>query len=215
MEKPRLPPEILACLFDLDGVLTRTASVHAAAWKEMFDEFLQAWAERTGEPYVPFDAVEDYDKDVDGKTRADGTRSFLASRGIVLPEGSPDDRPDALTVHGLGNRKDEILLKKLAEQGVEVYEGSIRFVGAVRRVGLGTAVVSSSVNTAEVLEAARIADLFEVRVDGLVAAARGLAGPVNSDDEPETAGPARGHTGQRVLEHCGLLGTHVERLGGG
>jgi beta-phosphoglucomutase family hydrolase len=214
LEKPRLPPEILACLFDLDGVLTRTASVHAAAWKEMFDEFLQAWAHRTGEPFVPFDAVEDYDKYVDGKTRADGTRSFLASRSIVLPEGSPDDPPDALTVHGLGNRKNEILLKKLAEHGVEVYEGSIRFVRDVRRVGLRTAVVSSSANTAEVLEAAHIADLFEVRVDGLVAAARGLAGKPAPDTYLAAAEALNVRPEQAAVFEDALAGVAAGRAGG-
>jgi beta-phosphoglucomutase family hydrolase len=166
----------LACLFDLDGVLTRTASVHAGAWKEMFDEFLRARAEQTGEPFVPFDQLEDYDRYVDGKPRADGTRSFLAARGIVLPEGAPDDPPDMLTVHGLGNRKNDLVLRRLADGGVEVFEGSVRFVRAVRAAGLKTAVVSSSANTAQVLAAAHLSDLFEARIDGLVAAERGLVG---------------------------------------
>jgi beta-phosphoglucomutase family hydrolase len=164
-----------ACLFDLDGVLTRTASVHAAAWKETFDEFLRTWAEQTGQPFVPF-SPHDYDQYVDGKRREDGTRSFLASRGISRPEGSPDDPPGALTVHGLGNRKNELLLRRLAQGGVEVYEGSVCFVKAVRAAGLHTAVVSSSANTAQVLAAAGIADLFEARIDGLTAAERGLRG---------------------------------------
>src|SRR5215813_7525286 len=116
-----LPDPIRACLFDLDGVLTQTAAVHAAAWKEMFDAFLSTRAERTDAPFVPFDAVHDYDAYVDGKARADGTRSFLESRGIHLPEGSPDDPPGADTIDGLSNRKNEILLRRLRTEGVQVY----------------------------------------------------------------------------------------------
>src|SRR6266542_4473655 len=118
-----LPTAIRACLFDLDGVLTQTAKVHAAAWKEMFDAFLQMRAARTGEPFVPFDAVDDYDAYVDGKPRYDGVRSFLASRGIHLPEGVPSDPPEAETICGLGNRKNELVLAMIRRQGVEAYEG--------------------------------------------------------------------------------------------
>ena len=162
-----LPGHIRACLFDLDGVLTETAKVHAAAWKEMFDTFLQARADKTGEPFVAFDVVADYDTYVDGKPRADGTRSFLESRHIRLPEGSPDDPPDAETVNGLGNAKNELVLAKIQEEGVEAYAGSVRYVKAVRAAGLHRAVVSSSVNCADVLVAAAIAGLFEARVDGV------------------------------------------------
>ncbi len=162
-----LPGHIRACLFDLDGVLTETAKVHAAAWKEMFDTFLQARADKTGEPFVAFEVVADYDTYVDGKPRADGTRSFLESRHIRLPEGSPDDPPDAETVNGLGNAKNELVLAKIQEEGVEAYAGSVRYVKAVRAAGLHRAVVSSSVNCADVLVAAAIAGLFEVRVDGV------------------------------------------------
>ncbi len=171
-----LPDGIRGCLFDLDGVLTRTASVHAAAWKEMFDEFLRAHATMTGEAFVPFDVNDDYSRYVDGRPRADGTRAFLASRGIRLPEGDPNDPPDALTINGLGNRKNELVLERLARDGVEVFEGSVRYVQAVQDHGLRRAVVSSSANTAQVLEAAGIAALFEARIDGLVAAERHLAG---------------------------------------
>jgi beta-phosphoglucomutase family hydrolase len=171
-----LPDGIHGCLFDLDGVLTRTASVHAAAWKEMFDEFLRAHATQTGEAFVPFDVNDDYGPYVDGRPRADGTRAFLASRGILLPAGDADDPPDALTINGLGNRKNELVLERLAHDGVEVFEGSVRYVQAVRDHGLRRAVVSSSANTAQVLDAAGIAALFEARIDGLVAAERQLAG---------------------------------------
>jgi beta-phosphoglucomutase family hydrolase len=171
-----LPDGIRSCLFDLDGVLTKTAKVHDAAWKEMFDSFLRERAESTGQPFVPFDPVKDYDEYVDGKPRADGTRSFLQSRGIELPEGSPDDPPDAQTVNGLGNRKNVILLKLIKENGVEAYEGSVRYVRAARDAGLRRAVVSSSANCRDVLVAAGIEDLFEARIDGVVAAREHLRG---------------------------------------
>ena len=171
-----LPDGISGCLFDLDGVLTKTAVVHAAAWKELFDGYLRERAARTGEPFVPFDPVSDYDEYVDGKPRADGTRSFLASRGIELPEGSDDDPPGAETVHGLGNRKNEIVLRRIREDGVAAYEGSVRYVHAARDAGLRRAVVSSSANCRDVLVAAGIADLFEARIDALVAKRDGLRG---------------------------------------
>ncbi|MHB1773230.1 MAG: HAD family hydrolase [Acidimicrobiales bacterium] len=139
-----LPENVRACLFDLDGVLTETAKVHAAAWKEMFDAYLKARADKEGEPFVAFDAVADYDTYVDGKPRADGTRSFLESRHIDLPEGSPDDSPDAETINGLGNAKNKLVMQKIKEQGVEAYVGSVRYVHAVRAAGLHRAVVSSS-----------------------------------------------------------------------
>src|SRR5438874_6443501 len=171
-----LPSGIRACLFDLDGVLTQTARVHAQAWKEMFDAFLRQRSERCGEPFVPFDAVADYSAYIDGKLRYDGVRSFLASRGIALPEGEPTDSPNATTVHGLGNRKNELLLALIRTKGVETYEGSVRYVRAARDAGLRRAVVSASANTRDVLEAAGIGDLFEVRVDGVVAAEQHLKG---------------------------------------
>jgi beta-phosphoglucomutase family hydrolase len=171
-----LPPGVTACLFDLDGVLTRTATVHAAAWKQMFDGFLEEWSTRTGQTFVPFDAGRDYDNYVDGRPRLEGTRGFLQSRGIDLPEGSPDDPPGTLTIHGLSNKKNDLVLRLLREGGVEVYEGSVRFVEAARDAGLRTAVVSSSANTAEVLEAAGISHLFDARIDGIVAAERHLRG---------------------------------------
>jgi beta-phosphoglucomutase family hydrolase len=147
-------------------VLTKTAKVHAAAWKRMFDEYLKR---RDGEQFKPFDAVSDYDEYVDGKPRFDGVRSFLESRGIELPEGSPDDPPDAETIHGLGNRKNEIVLKMIHDDGVEAYEGSVQYVRAVRDAGLRRAVVSSSANARDVLKAAGIDDLFEEVIDGHVA----------------------------------------------
>jgi len=171
-----LPSQIRACLFDLDGVLTQTARVHATAWKEMFDGFLRERAGRTREKFVPFDPVADYDTYVDGKPRYDGVRSFLGSRGIELPEGKPSDPPSAETVYGLGNRKNELVLAMLKRDGVQVYEGSIRYVRAVRDAGLHRAVVSASANCREVLQAAGIEDLFEVRIDGIVVEQKHLKG---------------------------------------
>jgi beta-phosphoglucomutase family hydrolase len=171
-----LPDGTHACLFDLDGVLTKTAVVHNAAWKEMFDAYLQERSRRTGEPFVPFDPGRDYDEYVDGKPRADGTRSFLASRGIELPEGSDDDPPGAETIHGLGTRKNEIVLRRIREDGVEAYENSVRYVRAARDAGLRRAVVSSSANCRDVLVAASIEDLFEARIDGVVAGREHLRG---------------------------------------
>jgi beta-phosphoglucomutase family hydrolase len=171
-----LPDSIRGCLFDLDGVLTETAKVHAAAWKEMFDDYLRERAQRSGEPFVPFDPVADYDEYVDGKPRADGTRSFLASRGIELPEGKENDPPDAQTVYGLGNRKNEIVLRRIHEDGVEAYPGSVSYVRAVKDAGLPRAVVSSSTNCRDVLIAAGIEDLFDARIDGVVAEREHLRG---------------------------------------
>jgi beta-phosphoglucomutase family hydrolase len=171
-----LPDSIRGCLFDLDGVLTETAKVHAAAWKEMFDGYLRERAQRSGQPFVPFDPVADYDEYVDGKPRADGTRSFLASRGIELPEGHENDPPDAETVYGLGNRKNEIVLRRIHEDGVEAYPGSVRYVRAVKDAGMPRAVVSSSTNCRDVLIAAGIEDLFDARIDGVVAEREHLRG---------------------------------------
>jgi beta-phosphoglucomutase family hydrolase len=173
---PVMPDSVAACLFDLDGVLTQTAKVHAAAWKEMFDAFLLDRSRQTGEPFRPFALPADYAAHVDGKLRLDGVRAFLASRGIDLPEGSTSDPPTALTVHGLGTRKNDLVLDLIRQRGVEVYAGSVRFVEATRTAGLRRAVVSASKNCREVLVAAGIEHLFEVRVDGVVADATGLRG---------------------------------------
>lgn len=176
-----LPASIRGCLFDLDGVLTQTATVHATAWKEMFDVFLEQQAAAAGKPFVPFDPVREYGAYVDGMPRADGVRKFLASRGISLPEGSPDDQPETETIAGLGNRKNELVLQLIDERGVTVFEGSVRYVHAVRDAGLSLAVVSSSANTASILESAGLAELFDVRIDGLVAAERRLPGKPRPD----------------------------------
>ncbi len=165
----RLPENAKASLFDMDGVLTDTASVHARAWKEMFDAYLS----KHGQP--PFEQ-RDYEDYVDGKPRQDGVRDFLTSRGITVPEGEPDDPPASETVRGLGNRKNELVQKLITDQGVDVYEGTRRFVEAVRDAGHKTAVVSSSANTEQILEAAGLSDLFDERVDGVVLAREHLPG---------------------------------------
>jgi beta-phosphoglucomutase family hydrolase len=173
---PTLPEGIAACLFDLDGVLTQTAKVHAAAWKEMFDTFLLERSTQTGELFVPFEIASDYTLYVDGKLRQDGVRTFLASRGITLPDGTYDDPPEAVTVHGLGTRKNMLVQTILERDGVDTYPESVRFVEAVRAAGQRTAVVSASRNCQAVLIAAGIEHLFEVRIDGVVAGERGLPG---------------------------------------
>src|SRR3954462_3795741 len=175
-ERLDLPDGITTCLFDLDGVLTQTAKIHARAWKQMFDDFLRERSGRTGEPFHEFDRPTDYDEYVDGKPRLDGVQSFLQSRGIELPMGSPSDPPDAETIHGLGTRKNDLVLELIRERGGEPYAGSVRFAEAARDHGLRRAVVSSSTNCGEVMAAAGIDALFEARMAGLVAEREGLAG---------------------------------------
>jgi beta-phosphoglucomutase family hydrolase len=208
-----LPDAIEACLFDLDGVLTQTAEVHAAAWKEMFDGFLQERASRTGTPFEPFDSAADYDEYVDGKPRYDGVRSFLGARRIELPEGSPDDPPSAETIHGLGNRKNELVLAMIQRQGVRVYEGSVRYVRAAREAGLGRAVVSSSANARDVLVAAGIDDLFDVRIDGVVAARERLQGKPAPDTFLAAAGALGVSAAQAAVFEDALAGVAAGRAG--
>ncbi|MBW3610778.1 MAG: beta-phosphoglucomutase family hydrolase [Actinobacteria bacterium] len=176
MLTPVVPEGIAACLFDLDGVLTRTATVHAEAWKEMFDAFLLERSEQFGDAFRPFQLPADYVAHVDGKLRQDGVRSFLASRGLTIPEGGPGDPPTAETVHGLGARKNELVLELIRTRGVDLYEASVRFVEVVGDAGLSRAVVSASKNCREVLAATGIEDLFDVRIDGVVAEEEGLQG---------------------------------------
>jgi beta-phosphoglucomutase family hydrolase len=204
-----LPDDVTACLFDLDGVLTKTATVHAAAWKRTFDEFLQG---REGQ--APFDEEHDYTAYVDGKPRLDGVRSFLGSRGITLREGSEDDPPDAETVHGLGTRKNHLVNEVLEQQGVEVYEGSVRFVRAARDAGLRRAVVSSSSNTEAVLRSAGIADLFEGVVDGVVAQREHLRGKPEPDTFLAGARAVGVEPRQAVVFEDALAGVEAGRAGG-
>jgi beta-phosphoglucomutase family hydrolase len=171
-----LPDSIRACLFDLDGVLTETASLHAKAWQATFDDFLRQRSGQDGAPFVPFDPVDDYDRYVDGKPRLDGIRSFLTARGITLPEGSDADPAGSQTVHGLGNAKNNTLLKLLDSEGIEPFPGSVRYLQAVQAAGLPAAVVSSSTNCRAVLAAAGLSSHFAAVVDGVVAAQQHLRG---------------------------------------
>lgn len=208
-----VPPGITTFLFDLDGVLTETAAVHAAAWKEMFDRFLQARAERSGEAFVPF-APGDYTAHVDGRLRPDGVRGFLASRGITIPEGAPDDPPEAETVHGLGSRKNALLHEIVARDGVQRYEGSVRFAELARDAGYRRAVVSASRNCKAFLAAAGIEHLFEVRVDGEVAGQEGLRGKPAPDTFLAAAGHLRARPEQAAVFEDALAGVEAGRAGG-
>ena len=208
-----LPDGVRACLFDLDGVLTETAKVHAAAWKQMFDAYLKDRAKRTGEPLEPFDAKDDYDEYVDGKPRYDGVRSFLAARGIDLPDGSPDDPPDRETISGLGNRKNEIVLRLIREDGVDPYPGSVRYLEAAVDAGLRRAVVSSSTNCRDVLEAAGIEHYLEQRIDGIVAEREHLKGKPAPDTYLAGARALGVEPGEAAVFEDALAGVEAGRAG--
>jgi len=203
-----------AVLFDLDGVLTDTAGIHAACWKRTFDEFLRDRAGRTGDRFQAFDVETDYRLHVDGKPRANGVRDFLQSRGIELPEGSPDDPPGADTVCGVGNRKNLLVNEALQEGGIVVYEGSVALVRALRDAGKKTGVVSSSANCAAVLQAANIQDLFDVRVDGKLAAELGLAGKPAPDTFLEAARELGVDARRTVVVEDAISGVQAGRDGG-
>ncbi|WP_179757069.1 beta-phosphoglucomutase family hydrolase [Kineococcus aurantiacus] len=213
-----LPDGVTACLFDLDGVLTNTAAVHDKAWKATFDGFLRAHVERTGEPFREFDPDADYSTHVDGKPRADGVRDFLASRGIHLPEGGPDDPADQpyedTTVAGLGNRKNADLLRRIDADGVEVYEGSRRYLRAARDAGLRRAVVSSSANTRQVLEVTGLAELVEARVDGVTLQEEHLAGKPAPDSFLAGARALGVAPEQAAVFEDALSGVQAGRAGG-
>lgn len=202
-----LPDRIRACLFDLDGVLTQTASVHRAAWKETFDPVL-AQAGQT-----PFTEV-DYLRYVDGKRRADGVRDFLASRGLNLAEGDPDDPPERDTVAGIGNRKNQLLLRRLEQSGVDVYPGSITYLHAVRAAGLAVAVVTASANAEAVLRAVDLADLVDARIDGVVAGREGLPGKPAPDTFLAGAEAVGVDPAQAAVFEDALSGVAAGRAGG-
>lgn len=208
------PDRYDAVLFDLDGVLTRTAELHALAWQEMFDEFLTARAAAQGAEADPFHAPADYDRHLDGKPRYDGVRDFLASREITLPEGSPDDGPDAETVCGLGNRKQQRLEQLLDSRGVQVYDGSIALLHAVRAAGIRTAVVSSSKNCLQVIQAAGIADQFDTRVDGHAVEDDGLKGKPAPDTYLRAADELGASPQRSVVCEDALSGVESGRNGG-
>ncbi|MBX7548607.1 beta-phosphoglucomutase family hydrolase [Streptomyces sp. tea 10] len=206
-----LPEAIQACLFDLDGVVTKTALVHAAAWKETFDAFLRDYDGETGRP---FDADAEYDEYVDGRPRADGVRAFLDSRGIHLPEGTPDDPPGTRSVHGLGNRKNALLLEKIRTGGVEAYAGTLRYLEAVRAEGLRTAIVSSSANCRDVLRAVGAEHYFDVRIDGVVAAERHLPGKPHPDTFLAAARDLGVEPSRAAVFEDALAGMDAGRAGG-
>jgi beta-phosphoglucomutase family hydrolase len=209
-----LPDGIRALLFDLDGVLTDTASVHRKAWKTMFDGYLRDRSERTGEPFVAFDIGADYQAYVDGKKREDGVRSFLASRGIEIPDGTADDDPSAESVHGLGNRKNELFHRTLHDDGVEVFEGSRRYLQAVQSAGLPVAVVSSSANTREVLELTGLAEYVKVRVDGVTMREEGIAGKPAPDSFLRAAERLDATPQQAAVFEDALAGVQAGHAGG-
>ena len=164
-----------AVIFDMDGVVTRTAGLHAVAWKQLFDEFLEARRDAPGS-YRPFDIEGDYRRYVDGKPRYDGVASFLASRGIPLPYGSPDDSPGKDTICGLGNRKDALFHQTITKKGVDAYESTVRLIRRLRDAGIKTGIFSASRNAGRVLHAAGIVDLFDAKVDGVDAEKLSLPG---------------------------------------
>jgi beta-phosphoglucomutase family hydrolase len=202
-----------AWLFDMDGVLTKTALVHAEAWKEAFDAFLLEETKRTGTTYAPFDVESDYEKYVDGEPRADGVRNFLAARGIKLPEGTDGDPPDARTVEGVGNRKNDLVLEVMRTRGVSVYDGAVALVKQLRTLGVKVAVVSASENTKAALTTAGIIDLFDAFVDGHVVKDLHLAGKPAPDSYLQGAKELGVEAGQAVVVEDALAGVEAGRAG--
>jgi beta-phosphoglucomutase family hydrolase len=208
------PDRFDAVLFDLDGVLTSTARIHSACWKTMFDDFLRRRAAERKEPFQPFDVDTDYKPYVDGKLRYEGVKSFLASRNIALPEGTPEDLATADTVCGLGNRKDELVKAKIDQGEVESYPGSVALVRRLREQDIRTAVVSSSNNCEQVLRATGILELFEVRVDGVVASQLGLPGKPAPDTFLEAARRLGVRPARAVVVEDAIAGVQAGRAGG-
>ncbi len=206
--------QVRALLFDLDGVLTRTASLHAASWKRLFDEYLCERSKRTEDPFVPFELVRDYRKYVDGRPRYDGVQSFLASRGIAIPWGSPTDAPDRETVCGLGNRKDGYFEQALQQQGVETFPEAVALVRDARARGLKTAVVSSSRNCAPILRSAGILGLFDARVDGVEAERLRLPGKPAPDTFLEAARRLQVRPDHAVVFEDAISGVEAGKRGG-
>lgn len=208
-----LPDHVSTCLFDLDGVLTQTAKVHNAAWEQTFNDYLRQRAAANHERFKPYDPGPDYNRYVDGRPRADGVRTFLASRGITLPEGSPDDPPEAETINGLGNRKNVVLLERIHTDGVQPYEGSVAYLKAATVAGLRRAVVSASANCRDVVQAAGLAEYLEVRVDGLVARERGLRGKPHPDTFLAAAKLLGVQPGEAAVFEDALAGVEAGRAG--
>jgi beta-phosphoglucomutase family hydrolase len=209
-----LPRGIRACLFDLDGVLTRTAQLHALAWKQMFDDFLRGRAAEESGSFREFDSDADYHRYVDGKPRLDGARDFLRSRDIELPLGTPDDASGAPTVWGLSNRKNDLVRTLILDRGVEVYGGSVTYLQAARAAGLTCVVVTSSANAAEVLAVVGLEDSFDARIDGVVAAERQLAGKPAPDTFLAGAAAVGATPAQAAVFEDALAGVQAGRAGG-
>ena len=203
-----------AVIFDLDGVVTQTSAVHAAAWKRLFDGFLRERAAARGEPFTPFDLERDYRLYVDGKPRYDGVRDFLASRGIELPQGDPSDAAGSPTVCGLGNRKDEYFVAEVRENGVKTYPATVALIDELHRAGLGVGLMSSSRNTVMVLEATGLTGLFDQRVDGVVSDELGLAGKPDPAAYLETARRLGVEPPRAVVVEDALSGVEAGRRGG-
>jgi len=208
------PARFEAVLFDLDGVLTATAKVHAVAWKQLFDAFLESGSRQHGQTFQPFHIETDYKLYVDGKSRYDGVASFLEARGIQLPYGDPQAPPDRVSVCGLAQHKDELVHAILARDGVEAYPGSIKLVRALRKQGVKTGVVSSSRNCQIVLQAAQIEDLFDVRVDGIVAEDKGLAGKPSPEMFLFAARQLGVSSGRTVVVEDAIAGVQAAKAGG-
>lgn len=202
-----------AVLFDLDGVITDTAAVHAAAWEQLFDEYLARRPSQAGEDHRPFTG-DDYRRTVDGRPRYDGVAGFLESRGIFLPRGAPDDPDDAETVCGLGNRKDRLFTERLDKDGVGVFDSTVDLVHRLQEAGVGTAVFSASRNCRRVLEAASLGDLFSVRVDGVVAAELGLPGKPDPAMLLDAARRLGADPGRAVVVEDAEAGVEAGRRGG-
>ena len=214
LPRAALPDEIAACLFDLDGVLTSTANIHAAAWKSTFDEFLRKRACARGERFVPFDAVSDYVRYVDGRPRLEGTQAFLESRHIRLPRGVATDPPGVATIHGISRAKNDDLLRRLRTGHVEAFPSAVRFVTAVRRSGRHAAVVSSSANAPTVLDRAHVAQLFDVVIDGASAVRNHLAGKPAPDTFEAAAEALRVDPEHAAVFEDSTVGIEAGRRGG-
>jgi beta-phosphoglucomutase family hydrolase len=212
-EQLGLPSNIRACLFDLDGVITDTAALHAEAWKRTFDEYLRRRPASTGAPFVPFDRVRDNERYVDGRPRDEGTRSFLASRSISLPDGRDDDPPGVDSVRSLGKRKAEILLELERERGVHAYPGSVRYLKAVKEAGLRTAVVSSSRHCRQVLSDVGLADQFDTEVDGNVVTKEHIKGKPAPDTYLRAASALDTPASDAAIYEDALAGVEAGRAG--
>jgi beta-phosphoglucomutase family hydrolase len=214
MQKPRNNHHFTAVIFDLDGVVTDTAAVHSAAWKRMFDEYLQSYALKTGTPFKEFSHLEDYLPYVDGKPRYKGVESFLLSRGIVLPYGDPADPPNSETICGLGNRKNQIFNQEVAGGAVKVFESTVVFIQQLRSSGIRVGVASSSKNCQTVLDAVGLLDLFETRVDGVVSAELGLKGKPEPDIFTTACDNLEVQNNQAVIVEDAVSGVQAGRNGG-